>query len=182
MKNAKPGISGSYIPLLKLRIALEVSACTGKAQRVTLWDAVHLSQKDRATQPELHIAITKWPIQTALDRVEHDALPPTTSTQTSTSQNKSAKMSNSEIGRLIIDSIVALEHTGIDHEGNLQACWPFIEVRRTRCIERSTAKESNNWLRVIEDTQGVATFAVVCQRCLEFRQQFLTRSLFHSTP
>lgn len=163
------------IPLLKLCIGLEVSACTSNAQRVTLWDALCLSQKrpcqagqvahcnHQVADPDCIRSC--WTRCSPTDDIDADVNIP----------RESSKLNTAEIRRLIIDSIVALEHTGIDHEGNLQACWPFTDVRRTRCIKRSTANESNNWLGAIKDTREVATFAVVSQRCLEFRQQVYSR-------
>lgn len=163
------------IPLLKLRIGLEVSACTGNAQRVTLWDALRLSQKrpchpGRVSYCDHEVADKNcirscWTRCSPTDDVDSDVNIP----------RESSKMGTADVRRLIIDAIIALEHTGIDHEGNLQACWPFTDIRRTRCIKRSTGNESNNWLRAVEDTREVATFAVVSQRCLEFQHSVLSR-------
>ncbi|KAJ5287950.1 hypothetical protein N7478_003636 [Penicillium angulare] len=42
-----------FLGILKLRIGLEISACTGNAQKITLWDALRLSRTDRGLPPNL---------------------------------------------------------------------------------------------------------------------------------
>ena len=69
-----------------------------------------------------------------------------------------------------MNAIIALEDTGVDHDNNLQAYWPFTENSRTHRIELSSSHgEINNWIRVVKDSRDVATFAVVSQRCMEAR-------------
>lgn len=78
-----------------------------------------------------------------------------------------------------IATTFALEDTGIDNEGNLQACWPFTDSSMNHCIS-STSNKSHNWFRVIKDTRDASTFAVVSQRCLEFREHGIVRSCLNS--
>ncbi|KAJ5093019.1 hypothetical protein N7456_008880 [Penicillium angulare] len=161
-------------PLLNLYVGLEVSACTGNAQRVTLWDALRLSQtkaklhhdtplcRHRVADPE---CIKKcWTRCHADDDIDLSVSIPT-----------NGPISTEKVRSLIFDSILALEHTGIDHEKNLQAYWPFCDQPRTRSISATPSEflvgTINNWFRIIKDTHSVATFPVISQRCLEYGNQ-----------
>ncbi|KAJ5287956.1 hypothetical protein N7478_003642 [Penicillium angulare] len=161
-------------PLLNLYVGLEVSACTGNAQRVTLWDALRLSHtkarpnhgtslcRHRVADPE---CIKKcWTRCHSDDDIDSSVSIPTI-----------GPISTEKIRSLIFDSIIALEHTGIDHENNLQAYWPFCDQPRTRSIKATPSilgvGTSNNWFRIIKDTHSVATFPVISQRCLEYGDQ-----------
>lgn len=75
--------------------------------------------------------------------------------------------------RIVIDSILALEHTGLDQKGNLRAIWPFTDLPRAWCITPSSTTRSNNWFDVIREAPDNSTSAVVSHRCLEFEQSDL---------
>jgi hypothetical protein len=85
------------------------------------------------------------------------------------------KLTNTEARRIIVDSILALQDTGVDHEGSLQAWWPFTDSPITRRIPQTTRCQSNNWVSMVKDTRDVSAFAVVNQHCLEFRDQCFVR-------
>ncbi|GLI73158.1 hypothetical protein PoHVEF18_001368 [Penicillium ochrochloron] len=162
--------------LLSSNIGLEVSACTGNARRWTLWDVLRLShttarqssispQQEESSTCEHRIADPKC-IQSCWTRLfstdDFDTpvnIPP-----------EGDEKRVEYLRRIILNSIIALEDTGVDHENHLQAYWPFTGIPRTQRIEVSPSScsgETNNWIRVIKDTRDVATFAVVSQRCME---------------
>lgn len=164
------------VPLLKLRVGLEVSACSGNAQRVTLWDALRLSQAKAHTAGNPNsscehrfedIKSMRSCIRSCWKRYnsahEIDSLIDNPGEQN--------VLSKPDIRRLIIHSILALEHTGIDYDENLLAWWPFSESPLTSRISPTTSKECHHWFRVIKESPNVSTFAVLSQRCLEFRQR-----------
>ncbi|KAJ6072353.1 hypothetical protein N7467_010438 [Penicillium canescens] len=164
------------VPLLNLRVGLEVSVCTGNAQRVTLWDALRFSQT--SAHPTNHLTYcahnvgdkncisscwTRWRPMDEIDSLDH--MP---------GQNK--LLNGVEARRVIINSILALENSGVDSEGNLQVCWPFSNSPANCPVLPSTPKESHNWFRVVKDTRDTSSFAVFSQRCLEFPENGIMRS------
>jgi hypothetical protein len=165
-------------PLLKARVGLEVSACTGNAQRVTLWNALRLSQaKPAATgnmaSPEYYCEHTIGDINCI-----HSCWSRPSSVEEIDNISEWHKLLTlSDARRLVIQSILALEHTGIDGEGNLQAWWPFSESPLTSRISRSTSKETHDWFRMIKDGRDVSSFAVLSQRCLEFGERRCVQKL-----
>jgi hypothetical protein len=78
--------------------------------------------------------------------------------------------------RIIIDSILALEDSGVDSEGNLQVAWPFSNSPVNCPIFPSAPKETHHWFRILKDTRDTSSFVVFSQRCLEFAEQGLVRS------
>lgn len=84
---------------------------------------------------------------------------------------KRKRLTLSDARRKIIDFIKMFEYTGIDHDGNLQAWWPFTDTPMTCSISRVTENEVNNWFLLIKDTRDTSAFPVVSQRCSEFRGQ-----------
>lgn len=160
------------VPLLKLRVGLEISACTRNAQRVTLWEALRLSQ---TTAKGLSgISPSASPCEHKIG--DMDCISSCWSRCRSTDNGIDA-LDNFSLGqgglkvaearRLIINSILALEHTRVDGEGNMQAWWPFSDSPLTCRLSPATAGESNNWFRVVKDTRDTSTFAVLSQRCLD---------------
>ena len=169
---AKPGTS--LVPLLKLRVGLEVSACTGNSQRVTLWDALRLSQAsiESTDDPmycahevgDRHCISSCWTRCRSADDIDCDDMP-----------RQGMPFSGIEARRVIISSILALKHSGVDSEGNLQVSWPFNTSPVSCPIFPSTSKEAHHWFRVVKDTRKTSRFAVFSQRCLEFPEQGLVR-------
>jgi hypothetical protein len=76
-------------------------------------------------------------------------------------------LTKDQIRQAIVSSIQELEFTGIDVEGNLQAYWPFLRAPTSR---RIVPTRFNKWLDILADTRDMSTFAVVSQRCLNFRE------------
>lgn len=170
-KYGKPNLRS----LLSSHIGLEVSACTGNAHRVTLWDALRLSYtmarrgqeispQDEESPPCRHRIADPdcikscWTRLFSTDDIDSSVnIPP-----------EGDPKRKEYLRRIIMNAIIALEGTGVDHDNNLQAYWPFTENARTHRIELSSPSgEINNWIRVIKDSRDVATFAVASQRCME---------------
>lgn len=164
------------VPLLNLRVGLEVSACTGNAQRVTLWDALRFSQTStHSTDSPIYCAhnvgdknciISCWSRWQSVDEIDSLGHFP----------GQIKLLTGLEARRVIINSILALEHSGVDGEGNLQVSWPFYDSPLNCPVLPSTRKESHNWFRVIKDTRDSSSFAVFSQRCLEFPEKGIMRS------
>ncbi|KAF4768008.1 hypothetical protein N7455_000069 [Penicillium solitum] len=164
------------VPLLNLRVGLEVSACTGNAQRVTLWDALRFSQTTTNSPDHtmycahnvgdkncISSCWNRWQSLDEIDSLNH--MP---------GQNK--PLTGLEARRVIINSILALEHSRVDSEGNIQVSWPFNNSPLDFSVLPSTPKESHNWFRVVKDTRDTSSFAVFSQRCLEFPEKGIMRS------
>ncbi|KAJ5823845.1 hypothetical protein N7447_006185 [Penicillium robsamsonii] len=164
------------VPLLNLRVGLEVSACTGNAQRVTLWDALRFSQT--STQPTEHrtncahkvgdkncisSCWNRWQSMDDIDSLDH-------------TPGENQPLTGVEARRVIINSILALEHSGVDSDGNLQVSWPFINSPANCPVLPSTPKESHNWFPIVKDTRDTSSFAVYSERCLEFPEERKMRS------
>ncbi|KAF9893461.1 hypothetical protein FE257_010773 [Aspergillus nanangensis] len=163
------------LPLLKLRVGLEVSACTGNAQRVTLWDALRLSQtKMGATRKvsgpkgpcehnigDINCIWSCWSRCNSASGIDCLA---------DTPREEEKVPSKYDARRLIIHSILALQHTGVDYEANLQAWWPFSDCPLTSRIS-PTSREPHPWFQLIKESRDVSTFAVLSRRCLEFYER-----------
>ncbi|KAJ5622277.1 hypothetical protein N7528_005509 [Penicillium herquei] len=159
------------VPLLNLWVGLEVSACTGNAQRVKLWDALRLSQADVQSKENtsgcthavgskecIASCWTKWQSDDEIDSL--DDIP-----------GEKKHLTGVEARRIIIHSILALEHSGVDSDGNLQVCWPFSHSPANCPVLPSSPKELHHWFRVVKDSRDTSSFAVFSQRCLEFPDQ-----------
>lgn len=164
------------VPVLNLRVGLEVSACTGNAQRVTLWEALRLSQTGTQSTDSssccahkvgdkacVGLCWTRWQSDDEIDSLGGMS-----------GSNK--HLSGSEARRIIINSLLALEHSGVDSEENLQVCWPFSNSPVNCPLSPSSPKESHHWFGVVKDSRDTSSFAVFSQRCLEFPEQGLVRS------
>jgi hypothetical protein len=171
---AKPDTK--LVPLLNLWVGLEVSACTGNAQRVRLWDALRLSQAGAPSKNNVsccpHAVGSKSCIASCWTRWQSDD--EIDSLGGTLGPNK--HLDGADARRIIIYSILALEHSGVDSEGNLQVCWPFSYSPVNYPILPSSPKRSHHWFRVVKDSRDTSTFAVFSQICLEFPERGLVRS------
>ncbi|GLI82219.1 hypothetical protein PoHVEF18_010644 [Penicillium ochrochloron] len=171
---AKPDTQ--LVPLLNLWVGLEVSACTGNAQRVRLWDALRLSQAGAPSKNNLsccpHAVGSKSCIASCWSKWQSDD--EIDSLGVNLGPNK--HLDGADARRIIIHSILALEHSGVDSDGNLQVCWPFSHSPVNYPILPSSPNGSHHWFRVVKDSRDTSTFAVFSQICLEFRERGLVRS------
>lgn len=198
------------LPFLKLRVGLEISACTGNAQRITLWDALRLAQVSargtHVTPPgdqiaasscshqvgDMNCIVSCWNIQKCHDGIDAfqnietnpQAIHPQNSGKNSVMAHRpSANITCIEARKLIIQSILALKATGVDHNGNLQAWWPFTDTPMTYRIPQETPAGGNSsyWIPIVKDTRDTSTFAVLSRSCLEFRETGIVRACTTAT-
>ncbi|KAL2818746.1 hypothetical protein BDW59DRAFT_165405 [Aspergillus cavernicola] len=164
--------NAQLLPVLKLMVGLEVSACTGNSRRVSLWDVIQLTRvKEKAEGFGYIQAFCDHPAGSiecigmcwAQDRGQIDEIVDIPGDET---------FKKAAARRELINAILALEHTGINHKGVLQAFWPFSECPQVCCIGPSTRVRKNNWLRVVKDTPDTSTFAALSQRCLGMAYSF----------
>ncbi|KAJ6015527.1 hypothetical protein N7540_010118 [Penicillium herquei] len=164
------------VPLLNLWVGLEVSACTGNAQRVRLWDALRLSQAGVQSKDNTcgctHAVGSKECIASCWKKWQSDDEIDSLDDISGTKKH----LTGAEARRIIIHSILALEHSGVDSEGNLQVCWPFSHSPANCPILPSSPRELHHWFRVVKDSRDTSSFAVFSQRCLEFPDQAFMRS------
>lgn len=128
-------------PYLKLHVGLEISACTGHARRVTLWESLCLA-----------IKVTCGHESGSLDCLSlYWAFGPR--------NTRSARV------KLNI-ALQTLAATGISTTGSLMAFWPFTEAPSVYPIEPGTA---NSWFHFVRDKPDYSTFAASSSRCLLVR-------------
>ncbi|CEL08087.1 hypothetical protein ASPCAL11240 [Aspergillus calidoustus] len=159
------------LPILKLDVGLEVSICTGNSRRVSLWDAIQLSQaKQEGVGCEYKQVLCCHPVGSIecisncwnwAARGEID--------RTLDLPGDHEDFNRASARRKLINAILALEHTGINHQGQLQALWPFSGCPQVLHIPSSTKRQKHSWISLVKDTTDSSTFAVLSQRCLELR-------------
>jgi hypothetical protein len=159
------------LPILKLDVGLEVSICTGNSRRVSLWGAIQLSQaKQEGVGCEYKQVFCCHPVGSIecisncwnwAARGEID--------RTLDLPGDHEDFNRASARRKLINAILALEHTGINHQGQLQALWPFSGCPQVLHIPSSTKRQKHSWISLVKDTTDSSTFAVLSQRCLELR-------------
>lgn len=181
-------------PLMKLQVGLEISACSGNAQRFALWDALRLSQTEGKRGKEktqacnhqiadpkcielcwtkLHLSETRAPALHEISMME-TVVPKHNGLNSLVDKiPQETHLTPHQIRSAIVISLKSLENTGIDAEGNLQAYWPFLDAPTNH---RIAPTRFNKWLEILTDTRDMSTFAVVSQRCLNFQEECTRRS------
>ncbi|KAL4946098.1 hypothetical protein BDV06DRAFT_218622 [Aspergillus oleicola] len=159
--------NAKLLPILRMRVGLEVSACTGNSRRISLWDAIQLSRICQAgARPGCTQQLCSHPVGD-IDCInlcwERRGGGPLDDINDKPLDGASRK---EHARREVINAILALEYTGVDHEGYLQTFWPFSDCPQVCRIKSSTRLRKNNWLRMVKDTPETSTFAVLSQRCL----------------
>lgn len=174
--------STKFLPdsILRLRVGLEISACTNNAQRITLWEALRLSRCQIVNM----LGPSKLPPQIQCKHAVGDktcllscwnisgALPSSINTQIVSSLDPwsaqpTALPHEDELRVALITILMDMATTGVDAHGTLQAWWPFTNDPHTLDISSSKSR----WIPMVKDTRDVATFAVISDRCLEFPVQ-----------
>ncbi len=133
---------------LSLLVGLRISACTGNAERVSLWDLV---KELEITKPGM--SAKQCPKFSLPDGYE----------------NFARLYAESEDYRLWSRDIVSrrvleLGSTGFDPRNRLQALWLSDSVPYTLPLE----KEQCPWIEILRDTTRSSTFAAITDRCLEY--------------
>ncbi|OCK75715.1 hypothetical protein K432DRAFT_397039 [Lepidopterella palustris CBS 459.81] len=177
------------IPILKLRVGLEVSACTLHTRRVTLWEALRLSRTTLGSRSMsstssfavlcLHAVGDKrcllscWGLGRDSSTEVVEAVEPILAGFEETQRIPSHR-------EIIIEAIADLETTGVDPDDNLQAWWPYTEVPYTLSMEQAVTLRSREnilirWIGMVKDNEAISTFAVMSNRCFEIHES-------HSKP
>ncbi|KAJ6028342.1 hypothetical protein N7540_003918 [Penicillium herquei] len=139
-----------FMGILNMQIGLEISVCTGNAQRVSLWDALRLYHAETGVQSDTqcsHNAGDLNCMQSCWTRLSGKIL------------------TRHNVRQILTDAILTLKHTGLNKQGNLEAFWPFVRAPTNYHI---VSTKHNRWFGIVKDTPLAATFAVMSQRCLEF--------------
>jgi len=158
--------SVKLLPILGLYVGLEVSVCTGHAQRLTLWEALKMSFTEYDKQ-----------VDCSHEFGEIDCIKQCWSKLDVSQLSGAPVESHARLVREHVSAALTLhEHTGVDSNGNLHAWWPFTEVPCTRQI----SSRRNEWLPMMKDTRDVATFASISPRCFEISKGYRRRE--SSTP
>ncbi|KAL4800586.1 hypothetical protein BDV19DRAFT_384401 [Aspergillus venezuelensis] len=114
------------LPVLKMRVGLEVSGCTGNSRRISLWDAIQLLRVRHAatgagcTQAFCdHFAGSIECIKMCWNRQSGGPL------DNLNNKSENGAFKEGMARREVLNAILTLQYTGVDHEGCLQAFWPF---------------------------------------------------------
>ncbi|KAL4922952.1 uncharacterized protein BDV17DRAFT_38524 [Aspergillus undulatus] len=163
--------TAELLPCLNLRVGLEVSACTGNSRRVNLWDVIQLSRARKRAENAIYTQIF---CDHAIGSIECINRCWAKDGRHSLDEviNMPGDAAHTIARREVIHAILALEHTGLDNNGWLQAFWPFSHCPQVCRISPGTGARKNNWLRVVKDTPDTSTFAVLSQRCLGVAYSF----------
>jgi tetratricopeptide (TPR) repeat protein len=139
--------------------AVQISLCTGAAQRVKLRelvaDLLPISVEGQWNPPE------EWD-ELRDHRQIIAALRFANLQQWGTNLPRKLRQT---VESLVRGLLLALVPTGLDRKGNLVICWPS-RNGLTTCIKVPHQRE-NHWTRILADSAKIATFAYMTPRCLE---------------
>ena len=137
---------------------LEVSACTGNARRIKLWeifkvkeihDFVEVTMADHL--PDSLLTSGFWDAF----RTDFDAF----------LRKWSADSSFRDASRHVIRKVIqTLCDTGIDGDKQLRAWWPDAKGYRAFKIK----SDQNQWVRMLKDSDTTAVFAVISSNCFQY--------------
>ncbi|KAJ5634279.1 hypothetical protein N7528_002121 [Penicillium herquei] len=136
--------------ILTLQIGLEISACTGNAQRRSLWDVLRLSNTEIGGLSNI--------------KCDHEVGDLDCVRLCWTKLSKQ-ELCRDRARKVLVNTIRRLRHTGINQQGDLEAHWHFVSIPTSNYMPST---RYNRWFSVVRDTKETATFAVMSQRCLEF--------------
>lgn len=122
-------------PLLKLRVGLEVSAYTGNAQRVTLWDVMLLTHAKQPASSANNQCYYPTADLKCLETCWTRACPADDSVTTQ------PFIKDIQARNIIVKALLALKNTGLDPNNNLQVLWPFSEAAMTYRIEPTSSSK-----------------------------------------
>jgi hypothetical protein len=149
------------IPILRLRIGLEVSVCTGNAQRISLWEALRLANVFFGSTSSIQSRI---PEVAACSHQIGDTL----CVQECWVRSDGPKpITNKDARAYILTAISNLQFTGLDKDNALHLWWPFTQEPNTLPIQETSTGE-HNWVHMLKDSRDSATFAVMSPHCLEY--------------
>jgi hypothetical protein len=148
-------------PILKLRVGLEVSVCTGNAQRISLWEALRLTSVFSGSTSDVQPRISQ--VATCTHQIG-DILCVQECWVHSVGTNPIANM---DVRAVILRALFNLQFTGLDNDNALLLWWPFTQEPNALQI-KDTSTSKHNWIHMLKDARDSATFAVTSPRCLEY--------------
>jgi len=172
MKKTEPDWDNVVFPFLKQYVGLEISACTGNARRISLWDALKLFSMGRHYNGNPKLA------KDSLSRCLH--LPGDIqcveqcwgASNLLRIRNESVEDQQMRFRSFLRSAITQLGFTGVNDDGNLLACWPYTENATALIIHpKSTDGSEHGWIPWVKDRVTVATFAVMSSNCFCFNAE-----------
>ena len=144
--------------ILKLRVGLEVSVCTGNAQRISLWEALRLfSSSTSSVHSQISEAAT----------CAHQTGDILCVQECWMRSDGTRPITNMDARAFILTALSNLQFTGLGSDNALHPWWPFTQELNTLPI-KETSTGRHNWIHMLKDSQDSATFAVMSPRCLEY--------------
>ena len=149
-------------PILRLRVGLEVSVCTGNAQRISLWEALRLASVFCGSTSGIPSRISG--VTTCSHQIGDILCVQECWVR---SDGTSAITNNMDARACILTALSNLQFTGLDNHNALHLWWPFTQEPNTLPI-KETPTGKHNWIHMLRDSRDSATFAVMSPRCLEY--------------
>lgn len=142
-------------------LGLEISACTGNAQRVKLWEILNVKEVQNFIQVTM---VDELPNSVLISgfwdafRKDFDHFIRRWNT------NETFRVAARRVIRKVIQK---LDNTGIDEDRQLRAWWPDEKAHRAFKIKPNHHK----WVRMLNDSNTTAVFAIISTRCLQYMDQ-----------
>ncbi|KAI9656761.1 MAG: hypothetical protein M1821_003400 [Bathelium mastoideum] len=159
----------SLFPALRLHVGLEISLCTGNAQRTSLWEALKLScltsfqsypdcdHQFGDLQSMFECICTCWNSTTQVQSVGQQG-----ATTISTGLDEEDK--SSSVHGAILSALVNLEFTGPLINGFHAYC-PFADSAGLYTVQLD--RRENGWVELMANNNHTSCLAVMSPRCLE---------------
>ena len=143
---------------LDVIFGLEVSACTGNARRIKLWEIF----KVKEIQDFVEVTMADQLPNSLLISGFWDAF----GTDFDAFLRKwTTDSSFRDASRNVIRKVIqTLRDTGIDGDKQLRAWWPDAKGHRAFKIK----SDQNQWVRMLKDSDTTAVFAVISSNCFQF--------------
>ena len=142
-------------------LGLEISACTGNAQRVKLWEILNVKEVQDFIQvtmvddlPNDVLILGFW--DAFRKDFDHFILKWNT--------NEAFRVA---ARRVIRKLILKLDDTGIDEDKELRAWWPDEKAHRAFKIK----PDDHKWVHMLEDSNTTAVFAIISTKCLQYSDE-----------
>ena len=142
-------------------LGLEISACTGNAQRVKLWEILNVKEVQSFIQVAM---VDELPDNVMISgfwdafRKDFDYLIRRWNT------NETFRIAARRVIRKVIQK---LDSTGIDEDKRLRAWWPDEKAHRAFKFDPN----HHRWVHMLDDSNTTAVFAIISKRCFQYFDQ-----------